>query len=136
MSNNPTAPFRRLMLVESGLHGGTVFERALVSRGWTVTRSESARMITAQSLLACDAVLLALDDDDAEVFELLLWLSSLPQRPTVVLMTRRADARVLGREVLASLGVDHVAAWPARIEQIEAALEAAQSQHAPERLVS
>jgi hypothetical protein len=127
---------RRLTLVESAQRGGIVLAHALASRGWTVMRSESARTITPQGVSRSDAVLVALDGDDAEVFELLLLLVSLPQRPTVVLMTRRANARALGPEVLAALGVDRIAAWPARVEEIEAVLEAAGREHEPERLVS
>jgi DNA-binding response OmpR family regulator len=136
MSQLGTSRHRRLALVESADRGGIVLERALAARGWTVIRSESACTIESEGVASFDAVLLALDGDDADVFELLLWLSSLPQRPSVVLMTRRANARVLGCEVLAALGIDRVAAWPARVEEIEAALVAAQHEHEPERLVS
>lgn len=125
----------RLLLVESAQHGGTVLERALSERGWTVTRREHAHAVGAE-LHGCDVILLALDDDATDAFELLLWLSAQSQRPAVVLLTRRADARVLVPEVLDSLGVDHVAAWPARIEQIEDALAAARREHAQERTAS
>ena len=127
---------RRVVLVDSVHGGGMVLERALASRGWTVIRIEPDCRLAPDSINDSDVVLLDLDDDDADVFEWLLALSGLQRRPTVVLMTRRADAYVLGDEVLDSLGIDRVASWPARIEQIEAVLEAARRERQPERAVS
>lgn len=127
---------RRLAIVGRVHADGVVLEQALVARGWTVTRTESACATAPHGLLEADVVLLALDGDDADAFELLLWLSSLAKRPSVVLVTRRADARVLVPEVLASLGVDHVAAWPARIDQIETALAVARRGHSVEGVAS
>lgn len=131
MSDSSTVTCRRLVIVDNVHSDGIVIERALASRGWLVERTENAFALTPHELSLADAVLIAPDGDEADAFELLLWLSSLPRRPTVVLITRRADARVLGPEVLASLGIDQVLMWPARLERIEAALE-----HEPERLVS
>ena len=123
-----------LVLVERDWRNGVVLERALTNQGWEVSLHESGREIAPWE--DPDVVLLVLDDDDIDVFETLIRLSSLPRRPTVVLLTRRANARVLGDAVLASLGVDRLIAWPSRIENITRALEQAQSAHEPMRLVS
>jgi DNA-binding response OmpR family regulator len=136
MTEERTSASRRLVLVDSVHVDAVVLEQALIARGWDVTRTEYAGATAPHGLLNANAVLLALDGDDADAFELLLWLSSLPRRPSVVLLTRRADARVLVPEVLASLGVDHVTPWPARIEEIEAALAAAERGHSLQGVAS
>lgn len=127
---------RRLALVDCVHADGVVLEQALVSRGWQVTRTESACATAPHGLLDVDVVLLAIDGDDANAFELLLWLSSLPRRPAVAVITRRADSRVFVPEVLSSLGVDYVATWPARIDQIETALVVARRGHTLEGVAS
>jgi DNA-binding response OmpR family regulator len=124
----------RLVLVDRNGRTGRVLEHALDARGWDVTRIETGRGYVPWE--DPDVVLLVLDDDDIDIFEMLMRLSSLPRRPPVVLLTRRADARVLDASVLDSLGVDRLVAWPCRIEQLIRALDQAQSAHEPVRLVS
>lgn len=136
MTDSRSSPRRRVTLVERDPRAGLVLERALAVRGWTVTRSDTGRVLSEKTAVACDTVLFVLDDDETDVFETLIVLSSLPRRPSVVLLTRRADTSVLADSVLTSLGVDRLLAWPCRIEQIEAALETAQRIHEPLRLVS
>ncbi|HEY5952071.1 MAG TPA: hypothetical protein VIV40_41525 [Kofleriaceae bacterium] len=129
-----TVPNRRLVLVERNPRAGIVLEHALDTHGFAVTRIESGRAFAAWE--DPDVLLLVLDDDDIDIFEMLIRLSSMPRRPAVVLLTRRANAHVLADAVLESLGVDRLVAWPCRIEEITRALDQAQSAHEPVRLVS
>jgi CheY-like chemotaxis protein len=136
MNDIQTLPRRRVILVERDGRNGVVLERALASRGWSVTRVENARALLPHAAHDCDVALLALDDDEPDIFEVLIRLSSLQRRPSVVLLTRRAYARSFQTPVLESLGVDRVVAWPCRVDQIANSLESALSSHAPVRLVS
>lgn len=133
MSSPGSSPPRRVVLVERERSAGLVLELALASRGWSVTRLETGRAFATWE--DPDVVLLVLDDDDIDIFEMLIRLASLPRRPAVVLLTRRADARVLGAAVQQSLGIDRLVAWPCRIDELARALDAARVPE-PLRLVS
>jgi DNA-binding response OmpR family regulator len=124
------------VLVERDSIGGLILERALATRDMDVTRLETGRALSSRASHDCDALLLVLDDDDSDIFDTLLRVSSQPQRPPVVLMTRRAHARMLEPAVLISLGVDQLVAWPCRVDEVAAALHKASQAHEPLRLVS
>ncbi|HSD86723.1 MAG TPA: hypothetical protein VLB44_04385 [Kofleriaceae bacterium] len=124
------------MLVERDGNGGLIFERALATRDMEVTRVMTGSSLSTRVTNDCDALLLVLDDDDSDIFDTLLRMSSAPQRPPVVLVTRRAHARILEPDVLTSLGVDKVVAWPCRVDEVKKALREASEAHEPLRLVS
>jgi DNA-binding response OmpR family regulator len=124
------------VLVERDGHGGLILERALATRDMEVTRVETGRALSARATHDCDALLLVLDDDDSDIFDTLVRMASQPQRPAVVLLTRRAHARVLEPAVLSSLGVDELVAWPCRVDEVAAALHKASDEHDSLRLVS
>ena len=125
---------RRVVLVERDDAGAHVLEHALASRGWGVTRLASGRAYAPWE--DPDVLLLVLDDDDGDIFEILVRLASLEQRPSIVVLTRRAHTRALGGSVRASLGIDEVVAWPCRVDQLTYALERAVASHEPARYVS
>lgn len=83
-----------------------------------------------------DVLLLVLDDDDGDIFEVLVRLASLEQRPSTVVLTRRAHTRAFDQPVRASLGIDEVVAWPCRVDELTRALESAVAAHEPGRFVS
>jgi DNA-binding response OmpR family regulator len=117
-----SSSFRNVVVVERDEASGLVLARALASRGWNVTRLQSGRALSSPLEREADAILLLLDDDENDVFDTLVRLASRTQRPAVVLLTRRAHARVLVPSVLSSLGVDRVIAWPCRVDEVSAAL--------------
>jgi hypothetical protein len=78
-----------------------------------------------------------LDDDDTVMFETLLRLAAIPNRPAVVLLTRRAYASVLTPDVLEELGVDRLVAWPCRVSAVVDAIESTRREiPTPVRLAS
>jgi DNA-binding response OmpR family regulator len=112
---------------------GSVLQRALETRGWSVTRIASRQ---ARSALDSDAVLFALDNDDVDGFEPLTALSAMVNRPPVVVLSRHADARMFGRHALESLGVDCLLSWPCRVDDIVTALDVASAMPEPPRYTS
>jgi CheY-like chemotaxis protein len=130
-SRRVTSSSRHVILVA---RDGVVLERALEGRDWLVTHLETGRAF--ESWLDPDVILLMLDDDELDVFETLMRLSAMKNRPPVVLLTRLADARALGPSVLESLGVDRLVSWPSRADKIEAELVAAAGTKEPLRFVS
>ena len=124
-----------VVVVERDRRRGVVLERALENHGWTALIIDTGRAVSAAEMQACDAVLLVLDDDDLDIFEMLVRLSSLPQRPSVVLLTRRANAIAFTATVLSSLGVDRLVSWPCRVDQLATALDKARAAHEPMRAV-
>lgn len=132
MSRAPSSAGKRLVLVLRD-PDGPVLQRALESRGWSVTRIASRE---AGAILDSDVVLFALDNDDVDGFEPLTALSAMVDRPPVVVLTRHADARMFGKRALDSLGVDCMLSWPCRVDDIVTALDVASAMHEPSRYTS
>lgn len=116
-------PFHTVVLVERDETAGLVLSHALAARGWDVTRLASGRALTTALEQVADAVLLVLDDDEDDIFDTLVRMSSQPVRPAVVMLTRRAHSRILAPSVLRALGVDRLLEWPCRVDDVIGALE-------------
>ena len=123
-----------IVLVEHDQRGGIVLERALADRGWSVTRVASGRGFAPWE--DPDAILLVLDKDDTDIFDTLARLSSLAQRPAVIVLTKRSHGHAFDRAVQQSLGIDSVVAWPCRIDELLTSIDAALEMHEPLRMVS
>lgn len=119
MSSNSESG-KRVMLVETGGHGGLMLERALANHGWSVTRVASDRALPAASAQRCDAVLVVPDDHDGDILDMLVRMSCVPACPPIVMLSRRAYEA----SALTALGVERVLAWPCHVDRIAAALEA------------
>jgi DNA-binding response OmpR family regulator len=115
--------FNMVVLVERDETAGLVLSRALAARGWEVIQLATGRTLTPALEEEADAVVLVLDDDENDIFDTLVRLSSQPMRPAVVMLTRRAHSRILAPSVLRALGVDRVLEWPCRADEVIAALE-------------
>lgn len=133
MTRAPSSPGKRLVLMLRD-PDGLVLEHALTSRGWSVTRLANRQ---AASALDSDVVVFALDRDDVDGFEPLMALAAMPHRPPVVVLSRHADARMLGRRrALEALGVDCLLSWPCRVDDIVTAIDAASAMPEPSRYTS
>jgi DNA-binding response OmpR family regulator len=123
---------KRVAVIEPDERSGLVLSRAFESRGWTVTRLRRSRDLARSQ--QPDILVAALDGDEAGVLETLVRLAGAPLRPPVLLLTRRAGARVL--ESLSALGVDRLIGWPCRVQEIVSAIDELCAARAPLRLVS
>jgi DNA-binding response OmpR family regulator len=110
---------RRVAVIEPDERSGVVLTRALEARGWTVIRVQRSRDLARWQ--SPDILVAALDGDEAGVLEALVRLAAGPRKTPVVLLSRRASARVL--DSLRALGVDRLIGWPCRVQEIVAAID-------------
>ena len=116
----PAAPLRSVFLVNQDERANAVLASYLEARGWRVSHFSNARCVIrkrATDLGAPPIVVLQLDEDDTDSFELLGALAAGVFAARVIVCARGTI------EGLASLGVERVLASPYRFSDLAAALE-------------
>jgi ActR/RegA family two-component response regulator len=114
-----TQPSRRVVLVDADERASSLLARYLEARGWTVQRVSDARRAVRQWGTAFDAplVLLRIEDDDPDAFEL---LGALAARAVAARVVVAGD---LSPDDARSLGVDHLLPARPRFSAVASALE-------------
>lgn len=118
-------PFpRRVALVNAAGRGGDALKRSLALLGWSMSRVALGRDLSPYRVWqSFDAVVVVLTDQDLDMLEVLLRLSAAPERPPVVLLTRRARTATYSTHSLRVLGVDRLITWPCTADAVAEAVD-------------